>query len=174
MLSACSDLSVKRSNPEGNRIDPTSQVTTPAESPSPTRPSSQPFNATNSTAKTTPSSPSVGRDNYKPISLSQTVEAKALTGDDPKAIALSAFGNIESEGGSRDVTVEYPQPERAIVTITQTGVADDSVGGIRYRVELQQNKKAPTGRQWEMVWVGSQVKCHPNRGHQDWSKELCL
>jgi hypothetical protein len=101
-------------------------------------------------------------------------DTAAVVGNDPKEIALSAFGNIESEGGIRDVKVDYPQPNQAVVTITQTGVADDSVGGIRYRVELRQNKEVPTGRQWEIVWAGSQVKCHQGRGHQDWSMELCL
>ncbi|HEY9604161.1 MAG TPA: hypothetical protein V6C85_21280, partial [Allocoleopsis sp.] len=72
------------------------------------------------------------RQNYKPISLAEFAP-NTLVGANPKAIALSVFGNIESEGGSQEVTVNYPQRERAIVMITQTGVADDSIGAIRYR-----------------------------------------
>jgi hypothetical protein len=113
------------------------------------------------------------RQNYQPISLAQFAP-NALVGTNPKAIALSAFGNIESEGGSQGVTVDYPQRDRAIVTITQTGVADDSIGAIRYRVELQQNPTAQAGKPWKILWAGSQVKCHPERGHQDWSTERCL
>lgn len=113
------------------------------------------------------------RQNYKPISLAEFAP-NTLVGANPKAIALSVFGNIESEGGSQEVTVNYPQRERAIVMITQTGVADDSIGAIRYRVELQQNQTAQASKQWEIVWAGSQVKCHPERGHQDWSTERCL
>jgi hypothetical protein len=113
------------------------------------------------------------RQNYQPISLTE-IAPNALVGNNPKAVALSAFGNIDSEGGSQDVIVDYPQRDRAIVTITQTGVADDSVGAIRYRVELQQNPAARAGKQWKIIWAGSQVQCHPERGHQDWSTERCL
>lgn len=113
------------------------------------------------------------RQNYQSISLAEFAP-NALVGTNPKAIALSVFGNIESEGGSQEVTVDYPQRDRAIVTITQTGVADDSIGAIRYRVELQKNRSAQASKQWEIVWAGSQVKCHPERGHQDWSTERCL
>lgn len=119
--------------------------------------------------------PEAHRENYKPIALSKLAKDKALAGDDPKAIALSAFGDVQSEGGSREVTVEYPQANQAVVTITQTGVADDSVRGIKYRAELATtSKSASTGKQWELVWAGSQVKCQSGRGHQDWTKELCL
>jgi hypothetical protein len=115
------------------------------------------------------------RNNYKPISLSKLAKPDTLVGDDPKAIALSAFGDIQSEGGSREVTVDYPQSNQAIVTIIQTGVADDSIGAIKYRVELVTTpESASTGKQWKLVWVGSQVKCQPGRGHQDWAVELCL
>ncbi len=164
VLSACNDIS----NPES-----TPQVTASPASPSAVRQPSQTLNA-NPTRKTTVANPQVTRENYKPISLASVADGKPLTGSNPKAIAVSTFGNIESEGGSQQVTVDYPQSERAIVTITQTGVADDSVGGIRHRVELQQTPSAQTQTQWKIVWAGSQVKCHPGRGHQDWSKELCL
>lgn len=97
-----------------------------------------------------------------------------MIGDDPKAIAVAAFGDVDSEGGSRDVQVEYPEPDRAVVIITQTGVADDSVRAIRYRAELiPTTKSSQTGKQWKMVWAGSQFTCHPGRGHQDWSTKLC-
>ncbi len=125
-----------------------------------------------SQAQTTTANKQAERENYKPIALGNLTST--LRGSDPKAIALSAFGNLESEGGSRDVKVNYPQPNLAIVTITQTGVADDSVGAIRYRAEFRQNESPPTGKQWEMIWAGSQVKCQLGRGHQDWSTELCL
>jgi hypothetical protein len=188
-LSACNDISVQQTSPPneagqspGNRPEATPTTTTRSSkqgtmafaSHSPASQTSQTISLNNSDAKTTAASAKAHRENYKPISLTKIADAKALAGNDPKAIALSAFGNVESEGGSRDVTVDYPQPNQAIVTITQTGVADDSVGAIRYRVELQPEKSAQTGKQWEIVWAGSQVKCHPGRGHQDWSTELCL
>ncbi len=129
----------------------------------------------NSSAETTVSRVQVKREDYKPIGLSEIADANALRGNDPKAIALSAFGKTELEGGSRDVTVDYPQPNLAVVIITQMGLADDSVRGIRYRAELMPTtKSSQAGKQWEIVWAGSQVTCQPGRGHQDWSTKLCL
>jgi len=181
-LSACSDISVKQSYPDGNRPDPTPTAATGSSTPGKASstsqlPATQPrpkSNQAHPNTKITTASAKEQRENYKPISLEKIADAKTLIGNDPKAIALSAFGDTESEGGSRDVAVDYPQPNQAIVTITQTGVADDSVGGIRYRAELVPTQSSQTGKQWKMVWAGSQVKCHQGRGHQDWSTELCL
>ncbi len=173
-LSACNDISVKPNYPGGNSSSSTLQETPSSASPSPARQPSQTLSQNNLKGKIAAASIQAERENYKPISVAEMADTAAVVGNDPKEIALSAFGNIESEGGIRDVKVDYPQPNQAVVTITQTGVADDSVGGIRYRVELRQNKEVPTGRQWEIVWAGSQVKCHQGRGHQDWSMELCL
>jgi cytoskeletal protein RodZ len=156
----------------------TATTATPSSQPETTSPKSQTFASQPSQKLTSKSSTTansqVQRENYKGISLDKIADADALVGNDPESVALSTFGNIDSEGGSRDVTVDYPQSQRAIVTITQTGVADDSVGGIKHRVELQQTKSAQTDPQWKVVWAGSQVKCHPGRGHQDWSTELCF
>ncbi|HAX87087.1 MAG TPA: hypothetical protein DCY91_12710 [Cyanobacteria bacterium UBA11370] len=135
---------------------------------------SQPTPTSTTPAQTPPATLQAKREDYQSIALSDVGNADTLTGNDPQAIALSTFGNIESEGGSQNVTVDYPQANQAIVTITQTGVADDSVGSIRYRVEFQQHSSPNGGKQWKMIWAGSQVKCHPGRGHQDWSTELCV
>jgi hypothetical protein len=127
-----------------------------------------------SKATTSTGNVQVNRENYKPIALTQLTKSEALIGEEPKAIALAAFGDVDSEGGSRDVKVEYPQPDRAIVIITQTGVADDSVRAIRYQAELvPTSKSSKTGKQWKIVWAGSQFTCQPGRGHQDWSMKLC-
>lgn len=154
--------------------DSSERVKTFSANPASTSQPSQTQPRTNS-EKATSAKAQAHRENYKPIALSEIGKDKALAGDDPKAIALSAFGDVQSEGGSREVTVEYPQANQAVVTITQTGVADDSVRGIKYRAELAPtSKSASTGKQWELVWAGSQVKCQSGRGHQDWTKELCL
>jgi hypothetical protein len=112
------------------------------------------------------------RANYQAVPLDRITKSQALKGSEPKAMALLAFGDIESR--SRDVQVEQPQPNQAIVTITQTGVADDSVRGIKYRAEFTPtDESAPTSKQWKMVWAGSQYQCQVGRGHQDWSTEKC-
>ncbi|MEG4148795.1 hypothetical protein [Microcoleus sp. Pol12B5] len=56
----------------------------------------------------------------------------------------------------------------AVIVQTVVGLADDSVVGMRNRIELRlrQNK-------WEIVWIGRQSKCQPNRGHQDWASGRC-
>jgi hypothetical protein len=145
-------------------------------SPSPTeQPKSTPRQGSTN-AKATTAQAQAHRKNYKPLSLSEIARGKPLTGDDPKALTLSVFGNVESqEGGSQEVTVDYPQSDLAVVTITRMGIADDSIGGIRYRVELvTTSDSSSTGKQWKLAWAGSQMKCQQGRGHQDWSTELCL
>lgn len=172
-LSACNRVNVESRNIEGNRSEPTPQVTTPVQSPSPLVTPTPILSQDKSEVKTSSASVKVNRESYKPIALTQLTKNEALIGEEPKAIALAAFGDVDSEGGSRDVKVEYPQPDRAIVIITQTGVADDSVRAIRYRAELVPTSKSPTAKQWKIVWAGSQFTCQPGRGHQDWSMKLC-
>lgn len=172
-LNACNRVSVESKNIQGNRSEPT-QVTTPVKSPSLMVTPTPIRRQDRSNAQTSTASIKINRENYKSIALTQLSKTESLIGDEPKAIALAAFGDVDSEGGSRDVKVEYPQPDRAVVIITQTGVADDSVRAIRYRAELAPtSKSSQTGKQWKMVWAGSQFTCQPGRGHQDWSMKLC-
>ena len=117
------------------------------------------------------------REDYKAIDLANKAKPDQLIGADPKAIALSTFGQNQSlliEGNfDQQVKVDYPQPDQAVVTITQTGLPDDSVRGIRYRIELSPKESAQTGKQWQVMWAGQQFTCREGRGHQDWSTEFC-
>lgn len=173
-LSACNQISDWRSLSEGHRSMATPTIATPFS------PQTKPAAASYSTAsrqkqsQDKPAATETARKDYKPISLTKIEKTESLTGSDPKELALSVFGKTESEGGSRDVTVDYPQPDQAIVTITQTGVADDSIAAIRYRVELVPTNSAPTAKSWKIVWAGSHFKCQQGRGHQDWSTKLCV
>ncbi len=91
-------------------------------------------------------------------------------GADPEQITLEVFG-IEDPGEgnfTQTVTTVEQTPTMAIVSLTQTGLLDDSVEGTRYWMEF--TAEAAT---WEMVWAGRQVRCYSNRGSQDWSIELC-
>jgi hypothetical protein len=108
-----------------------------------------------------------GRSAYGEISLpSEAVRS----GMEPEQIALAAFGmETPMEGNfSQEVTLVEQTAEIAIVTLTQTGLLDDSVEGMRYWLEFAADENA-----WEMVWAGRQVRCYPGRGSQDWSTELC-
>jgi hypothetical protein len=170
-LTACNPAGVEPQNAIENPSPtaPTAALASPSESPSVVRQAKQ-------TVNRSPSS-STNRDNYRPISSDQMARVRTLGGDDPQAIALEAFGNPEAgspEGGSQEVNIEYPQSDLAVVTITQTNIADDSVNSIRYRVELAPKPKdSQTDKQWEIVWAGSQFICQQGRGHQEWSPELC-
>jgi hypothetical protein len=91
-------------------------------------------------------------------------------GASPQEIALAAFGLDDPGEGNftQEVTVEEQTATDAVVILTQTGLLDDSVEAMRYRLEF-----VAADNQWEMVWAGRQVRCQPNRGSQEWSTDLC-
>lgn len=91
-------------------------------------------------------------------------------GADPQQIALEAFGLAEPGEGNFSQTVEVLEQtsSQALLTLLQTGLPDDSVEAMRYRMEFEAQ-----GPQWQLVWVGRQVRCRPGRGSQDWSTDLC-
>ncbi len=116
----------------------------------------------------TDSSPSSKRSAYGEISL-PPIEQRF--GADPEQVAVDAFGASEfpSEGNfTQEVMLVDQTSEMAIVTLTQTGLLDDSVEGVRYWLEFDAGENA-----WEMVWAGRQVRCYPGRGSQEWTTELC-
>lgn len=115
--------------------------------------------------------------NQEQLGTEKTVQLNASNpisiGKEPEAIALAALGLTETvESEQEQVELDYPRDNLAIVTITRTNLADDSVAGRRYLVEF-----APYGdqvdQQWQVVWAGQKFKCQANRGHQDWGKDLC-
>lgn len=102
------------------------------------------------------------RVNYKPIPLDSI--NSALQGSDPADLALNAFNDRESNVGTRKVEVYYPQPNQALVTITQTLKAKDSLSAIKYRVELStfgRSLLVSSPRVWQIIWAGSQVQYIP-------------
>ena len=93
------------------------------------------------------------------------------SGADPAEIALEVFGSPEPGEGNFEEQVEVVEETdtEALVLLTQTGLADDSVNGMRYRLEF-----VPEGDQWQLDWAGRQVRCQPGRGSEDWSTDLCI
>jgi|GEM_PF-1665327 len=185
-LSACNDISSREPSPLPTVLPSSRPIQTPAAQNTPVKPKNTPTKprvrqdqqtlpkAENKETNLKAENPNTQaeRANYKAVPLDRITKSQALKGSEPKAMALLAFGDIESR--SRDVQVEQPQPNQAIVTITQTGVADDSVRGIKYRAEFTPtDESSPTSKQWKMVWAGSQYQCQVGRGHQDWSTEKC-
>lgn len=90
---------------------------------------------------------------------------------EPTEVALAAFGSTEPGEGNFEEEVELVDQtdDQALVVLTQTGLADDSVNGTRYRLEF-----VPEGDQWRLDWAGQQVRCQLDRGSQEWSTDRCM
>jgi hypothetical protein len=90
---------------------------------------------------------------------------------DPTELAMELFGISEPVEGnfSESVDTVVESETQRVVTLTQTGLADDSVEGKRYRLDF-----VPAGENWQLDWVGDQQRCREGRGSQDWTTEPCL
>lgn len=76
--------------------------------------------------------------------------------------------------GSEQLRLNYPTPDKAVVTLTVRGLKDDSVKATRTRYEFQPAAGASAGQQmWQLARVTEQNICQANRGPQDWSGEVC-
>ncbi|MFN6472696.1 MAG: hypothetical protein RMY36_023895 [Nostoc sp. SerVER01] len=100
------------------------------------------------------------RSSYKTIPL-ESINS-SLQGSDPATLALNAFDGIPTVGGTRKVEVAYPQRNQALVTITQIKQGNNSVGTVKYRVEMTTFGRSlfiSSPPVWQIVWAGSQVEC---------------
>ncbi|MGB3654245.1 MAG: hypothetical protein WBA41_23965 [Rivularia sp. (in: cyanobacteria)] len=121
------------------------------------------------------------RENYNSIDLNKLPQGVSLTGSNPeeiafslKAAAIAAFPAPKEEpqegNFQRDVTIKPVTPNLTTVIITETGLLDDSVNGIRDRADFELSE---ADKSWKMVWAGKQYKCQSGRGSQDFTKQLC-
>jgi hypothetical protein len=110
------------------------------------------------------------RSGYQTIKVQEFLSSKRIKVTIPKAIAVQLFSSLEEEEGrkSEDISIAYPTRDTSVIVHTIVGLADDSVGGIRNRIEMRRSQN-----KWQIVWVGRQQKCQPGRGHQNWSSVLC-
>lgn len=94
-----------------------------------------------------------------------------LVGSEPPQIALGLFGFSEPVEGhfSESVATLLDSPQRQVVTITQTGLPDDSMQDRRIRLDF-----VPAAETWQVDWVGEQWRCRQGRGSQSWTTERCL
>jgi hypothetical protein len=100
------------------------------------------------------------RDNYQTIPL-ESINS-VLQGSDPATLALNALEDIASTKGKRKVEVVYPQSNQALVTITQIQPNHDSVGAMKYRVQMNtfgRSLLVSSPPVWRIVWAGSQMQC---------------
>lgn len=117
------------------------------------------------------------RDKYRAINLKQLSSNAPLVGMNPQEIALQTFGAAENNQPEKlfqeIVGIEGDNPSNIIVSITQIGLADDSIKGIRYRIDFQPYNKSSSESQWQMTWAGQQFICQPGRGNQNWTADFC-
>ena len=97
---------------------------------------------------------------YKPIPLTRF--RTILKGSDPAALAVNALDTTLEDVGNRKVEVVYPQPNQAMVTITQTNLASSKPKPVKYRVKLTSFGRSlfvTSPPLWQIVWAGSYEQC---------------
>ena len=97
---------------------------------------------------------------YKSIPLAQLTSV--LKGTDPAALAINAFDTTVSKQVTRKVEVVYPQPNQAMVTITETNLDSSESTPIKYRVKLTSFGRSlfiDSPPLWQIVWAGSSEEC---------------
>ena len=83
-------------------------------------------------------------------------------GSDPAALALNALDEQSLATENYQVEVIYPQPNQALVKVTQIKLDDDSFDTIKYRVEMTtfgRSLLTNSPPMWQIVWAGSQLQC---------------
>jgi ABC-type glycerol-3-phosphate transport system substrate-binding protein len=86
----------------------------------------------------------------------------------PGTLAAEYTQLAETSGGPEEPAVRMAVDGDA-VTVTRTGLADDSVAAERYVLELDEDD----GR-WSLGSARWEQRCQPMRGHQQFSPELCV
>jgi Putative peptidoglycan binding domain len=113
------------------------------------------------------------RFNHQVVDIQSFMTSNQIQALNPKAVATSLFkGTAEEDGRSfEEISIIYGRdPRSAVILWTREGLADDSVSGIRFRIELS---RSLSQNQWSIVWVGRQFRCQAGRGQQDWAAALC-
>ncbi|MGF1536426.1 MAG: hypothetical protein ACFB4J_08090 [Elainellaceae cyanobacterium] len=113
------------------------------------------------------------RSQYEPIDLNTLPELRrANLRFEVEALLIEEFGRTTLEEGEQPTVIspmEYTDPEYSwlnVITVTNDGSADDSVGGVRYRFEFEPFD----GDTNILVWAGAQRFC---RRTQQWTNQTC-
>ncbi len=105
--------------------------------------------------------------------LRPAISQEVSQDNDLIVIALDAVREHGGGGGRRREIIaendDLENPQHSDVTITGEGLADDSVRGYRYNLQLKKNAKGT----WVVVDVEKSWICQPGRGSQVYSQELC-
>ena len=96
--------------------------------------------------------------------------ANTTSGADPLILVQELYGASEPVEGNYSEQVETlsSSDQLQVLLFTQLGLPDDSVRGMRHRLELE-----PQAGLWTLTWAGRQATCWPGRGHEDWSTQPC-
>lgn len=89
---------------------------------------------------------------------------------DPVMVSFLFVGAADSM--TQTIVRNYPSAESrnsATVLITNDNLLDDSIRGIKYKVDLKKNDNGT----WNIQGVGKAVKCWEGRGHTNFSAEPC-
>jgi hypothetical protein len=73
---------------------------------------------------------------------------------------------------TQTIVRNYPSAESrsaATVLIAYENLLDDSVSGVKYKIDLKKNENGT----WNIESVGKAVKCWEGRGHTDYSAKPC-
>jgi hypothetical protein len=107
--------------------------------------------------------------------INQTIDRAARSNQpwvkSPMQILVRVAGEFD-EVKNRTIQMSSPSAESSdsiMVTITNDGLLDDSVGSERYMYRLD---KTASGV-WKVTSAQKAWKCQPNRGHQDFSAVPC-
>jgi hypothetical protein len=92
---------------------------------------------------------------------------------DPMTMVLTTRQPSTEATGAEQIRLSYPSSNKAVVTVTKTGLADDSVAATRTRYEFAPVEAAEGPKQWQLTQATEQNKCQPERGSQEWTGELC-
>ena len=100
-----------------------------------------------------------------------TTDTVATASASPTELALEHIRAGETQA-TRVSTVAQAGPEGGgptTVTITQEGLADDSVAAVRNVLRYE-----PDGDGWRLVSTVRTQRCHQGRGHQDFAVGDCV
>jgi hypothetical protein len=88
----------------------------------------------------------------------------------PERIA-NEFLNIDTIDASTVATqLTALSPQAADVVVNADGLRDDSAHAVRYNLHLVRQPD----RTWRLATVAWSQQCQPNRGHQNFTTELCV
>ncbi|MEO0826844.1 MAG: hypothetical protein AAFX95_17420 [Cyanobacteria bacterium J06639_16] len=110
------------------------------------------------------------RNQYRTVPLETLFSELPVIGSNAEAIAMRTFGRTDLGEGEQPtvVTNEGYQGDYLVINLTNEGLADDSVGGYRYRLEFE----SFDNDQVKLVWVGEQNYCWRSTLPR-WTADLC-